>query len=161
MPTTDDIGNRGEAIFELRITDPYGPDGGPLFRPYHLGEKFPTLDYLIELVGLPAGEVGYFFAQVKSTTQSPTMRLPVKVSQRDVDRMLTYPGPTYVVGIDGRPTHERAYVVSANKPGMGRIRSLPLSFPLNAANINALWKEVRDYWSNRNMIMANSIFDAI
>ena len=67
MPTKDDIGNRGEAIFELRMTDPHGPGGDPLFRPYHLGEKFPTLDYLVELVGLPAGRVGYFFAQVKST----------------------------------------------------------------------------------------------
>jgi hypothetical protein len=84
MPAKDDIGSRGEAIFELRITDPHGPGGDPLFRPYHLGEKFPTLDYLVELVGLPAGGVGYFFAQVRSTrkgfTKRPPARLAVKVS---------------------------------------------------------------------------------
>jgi hypothetical protein len=163
MPTKDDIGIRGEAIFELRITDPHGPGGDPLFRPYHLGEKFPTLDYLVELVGLPAGRVGYFFAQVKSTrkgfTRRPPSRLPVKVSRGDIDRMLTYPGPTYIIGIDERPGHERAYIASVNRPRMGPIQGLPPTFALDAANMNALWKEVEAYWSDRNMVMDQSIFD--
>ncbi len=163
MPTNDDIGNRGEAIFELRITDPHGPGGDPLFRPYHLGEKFPTLDYLVELVGLPAGKVGDFFAQVKLTrkgfTKRPPVRLPVRVSQGDIERMLTYPGPTYVIGIDERPGHERAYIASVNRPGMKGIQGLPPTFPLDAANMNALWKEVEVYWSNINMLMHKSLFD--
>lgn len=163
MPANEDIGNRGEAIFELRITDPHGPGGDPLFRPYHLGEKFPTLDYLVELVGLPDGRVGYFFAQVKSTrkgfTKRPPVRLPVQVSPGDVKRMLTYPGPTYVIGIDERPGHERAYIASANRPGMGPIQGLPPTFPLDAANLNALWNEVDAYWSGKNMMMSRSVFE--
>src|SRR4051794_27024176 len=106
MPTKDDIGNRGEAIFKVRITDPHGPRKEPLFRPYPLGEKFPTLDFLVELVGVRAGRVAYFFAQVKATTRGltrrPPVRLNVRVSQEDIDRMLIYPGPTYVVGIDSQ-----------------------------------------------------------
>ena len=70
--SSDDIGNRGEAVFRVRITDPYGPRKSPLFRAYHLGEKFPTLDFLIELVGLPTGRVAYFFVQVKATTRGLT-----------------------------------------------------------------------------------------
>lgn len=163
MPAKDDIGNRGEAIFELRITDPLGPSGDPLFRPYHLGEKFPALDYLVELVGLPTGRVGYFFAQVKSTrkgfTRRTPVRLPVKITQRDIDRMLTYPGPTYIIGIDERPGYERAYIVSVNRPGMRRIQGLEPAFPLDAANMNALWKEVEGYWSDRDMVMARSLFE--
>ncbi len=87
------------------------------------------------------------------------MRLPVQVSQGDIDRMLTYPGPTYVIGIDERPGHERAYIVSVNRPGMGPIQGLPPTFPLDAANMNALWTEVEGYWSNRNMMMNQSVFD--
>jgi len=49
MPTKDDIGNRGESIFRVLITDPYGPGRNSLFRPYHLGEKLPTLDFFNEL----------------------------------------------------------------------------------------------------------------
>src|SRR3954452_16798547 len=104
MPTRDDIGNRGEAVFRVRVTEPYGPGGNPLFRPYHLGEKFPTLDFLVELVGLPAGRVGYFFAQVKATRQGlskrPPVCLKVRVPQGDINRMLVYPGPTCLIGID-------------------------------------------------------------
>src|SRR5262249_26065773 len=78
------------------------------------------------------------------------------VVQGDIDRMLTYPGPTYVIGIDERPGHERAYIVSVNRPGMGRIQGLPPTFPLDAANMNALWEEVAGSWSGRNMVMHKS-----
>src|SRR5262249_19180504 len=100
MPATDDIGLRGESIFVVRITEPCGPNRSPLFRPHFLGEKFPTLDHLIELVGL-TGRTAYFFAQVKTTTRGCTStspaRLKISVSQEDINRMLIYPAPTYVV----------------------------------------------------------------
>jgi hypothetical protein len=156
----DDIGNRGEAIFRVRITDPYGPGKSPLFRPYHFGEKFPTLDFLIELVGLPAARVAYFFVQVKATTQGLTRKAPVRlrvgVSQDDIDRMLVYPGPTYVVGVDCQT--ERAYIASVNSPSMGRIKGLPATYPLDAVNMQALWREVEGYWKKRNMILNRSRF---
>ncbi len=77
--SSDDIGNRGEAIFRVRITDPYGPDKTPLFRAYHLVEKFPTLDFLVELIGLPAGRVAYFFVQVKATTRGLARGAPARL----------------------------------------------------------------------------------
>jgi hypothetical protein len=160
MPTKDDIGNRGESIFEVRITDPYGPSKEPLFRPYHLGEKFPTLDYLVELVGLPAARVAYFFAQVKATTQGitkkPPLRLRISVSQSDIDRMLIYPGPTYVFGIDSEK--EQAYVASVNGTAMRPIQGLPVTYPLNAANMRILWAEVEGYWKAKSMILDHSEF---
>jgi hypothetical protein len=162
MPTKDDTGNRGESSLRVRITDPIGPDGDPLFRPYHLGEKLPTLDFLVELVGLPAGRVGYFFAQVKTTRQGLTTRHPVRlrvgVSQDDIDRMLIYPGPTYVIGIDERLGHERAYIASVSGTAMGPIQGLPPTYPLDAANMRMLWKEVERFWRSRKMVMGDSAF---
>lgn len=162
MPTTDDIGNRGESIFRVRITKPYGPGGDPLFRPFPLGEKFPTLDFLVELVGLPAGRVAYFFVQVKATrqgvTRPPSPRLRVKVSQRDIDRMLAYPGPTYLIGIDERADQERAYLASVNGMAMDRIQGLPLTHPLDEPNMRRLWREVEEYWRDRPMILNSSAF---
>jgi hypothetical protein len=52
MPSSDEIGDRGESIFEVRVTRPCGPGGEPLFRPHFLGEKKATLDFLVELLGL-------------------------------------------------------------------------------------------------------------
>jgi hypothetical protein len=156
----DDIGTRGEAIFRVRITDPYGPDRTPLFRPCHLGEKFPTLDFLVELVGLPEGREAYFFVQVKATTRGLTRgqpaRLRVSVLQHDIDRMLVYPGPTYVLGVDCRT--ERAYIASVNGQAMGRIMGLPVKYPLDATNMRMLWREVDGYWKRRNMILKRSRF---
>lgn len=144
----------------MRITDPHGLNQEPLFRPYHLGEKFPTLDFLVELVGLPAGTVAYFFAQVKATnqglTKNPPVRLRIGVSQDDIDRMLIYPGPTYVVGVDSQT--ERAYIASVNGTAMKRIQGLPAAHPLDAANMRTLWQEVEGYWMGKDMILNNSHF---
>jgi hypothetical protein len=160
MPKKDDIGSRGEAIFKVRITDPYGFHREPLFRPFHLGEKFPTLDFLVELIGLPAGRVAYFFAQVKATTlgltKKPPVRLRISVFQEDIDRMLIYPGPTYVVGIDSQT--ERAYIASVHGTAMRRIQGLPATYPLDAANMQALWQEVEQYWRGRDMLLNRSKF---
>lgn len=162
MPTKDDIGNRGEAIFKVRITDPYGPGGNPLFRPYPLGDKFPTLDFLVELVGLPMGREAYFFAQVKTTRQGFTkkqpIRLRIKVSQNDINRMLIYPGPTYAIAIDERKGHEMAYIASVNGTAMRRLQGMPPTYPLNSPNMQALWNEVAAYWMSRQMILNTSAF---
>src|SRR5580704_2442956 len=84
--------------------------GKPFFRPHFLGEKFATLDYLVELITTTSG-VQFFFAQVKSTRGGYTMRggrrLKVSVSERDYRRMVAYPAPTYLFGID--EPDERGY----------------------------------------------------
>ncbi len=162
MPTTDDIGSRGEAIFRVRITDPHGPGGNPLFRPYPLGDKFPTLDFLVELVGLPAGRIGYFLAQVKATrqgfTRRPPVRLRVKIEQGDINRMLEYPGPTYAIAIDERKGFETAYIASINGAAMGKLQGMPPTYPLDATNMQALWHEVATYWANKQMALDHSAF---
>lgn len=42
---------------------------------------------------------------------------------------------------------------------MGPIQGLPPTFPLDAANLNALWNEVDGYWSAKNMMMRKSVFE--
>src|SRR5947209_12590410 len=86
------------------------------FRPRFLGDKFPTFDYLVELVG---SEAYFFFVQVKSTRQgyrkgSGTRRLRVNVDRVDVHRMVVSPVPGYVVGID--EPQEVGYLLSMNEP---------------------------------------------
>jgi hypothetical protein len=160
MPSTDDIGTRGEAIFIVRITDPSGPGREPYFRPHFLGEKFPTLDYLVELVGL-TGRMAFFFVQVKTTrqglTRKPPARLKIKVEQADVDRMVVYPAPTYVVGIDER--NEQAYIASVNRAGHQGMSSLLTIHPMNASNLQLLWKEVERYWRRKDMVLKTSSFE--
>jgi hypothetical protein len=78
--TKDDIGERGQAMFFVVMTELCGRNE-PYFRPRFLGDKFPTFDFLVELVDHP----GYFFfVQVKTTTKGFTIdppKLQVQVSQ--------------------------------------------------------------------------------
>jgi hypothetical protein len=61
----DDIGDRGQWLCCLILTQICPGRSEPYFRPTFLGDKHPTFDFLVELVGAE----GYFFVQVKSTRQ--------------------------------------------------------------------------------------------
>ena len=61
----DDIGERGQWLFCLLMTQICPGRNEPYFRPRFLGDKYPTFDYLVELV---ASEAYFFFVQVKSTS---------------------------------------------------------------------------------------------
>lgn len=67
---SDLIGNRGQAICELLLTE-LDNRGYPLFKPQFLGDKWRTVDLLVELEGRHAA-VPFFFVQVKATTQGYT-----------------------------------------------------------------------------------------
>src|SRR5256885_4627555 len=102
MPITiqlhDLIGFRGEKIVELCLTD-YAEFPRPLFRPGFLGDKWPAIDFYVELTGV-AGKRLYFLVQVKATTATITRKtsaLAISCAKRDVSRLLQIPGPTYIL----------------------------------------------------------------
>jgi len=110
----EDIGERGQWLFCCLVTELCGRDD-PLFRPRFLGDKFPTFDYLVEVVDHPAN---FFFVQVKATTLGYTqdpIRLKIQVPQDDVNRMVACPAPAYVVGIDANATG-LGFLLSVNEP---------------------------------------------
>src|SRR4051812_18901090 len=113
MAVSDDIGARGEALFFIMITRFCGRRR-PFFRPHFLGEKFVTLDYMVELIDAGSA-TPFFFIQVKTTTQAyvrdrmGNQRLKIHVSRADMQRLVAYPAPTYVVGID--EIEEIGYIV--------------------------------------------------
>lgn len=158
MRSKDDIGDRGESIFKVRITQPCGTPPEPLFRAVFLGEKKATLDFMVELIGLHKRSA-YCFIQVKTTIKEvkPNAKtLKVGIKQVDIARMVRYPGPTYIVGVD--ETAETAYIISANTIVPKDLPSIPTTYPLDPANLAKLWKEVDKYWKNRKMESKNSVF---
>lgn len=151
----DDIGERGQWLFSLLITDLCGRDD-PYFRPRFLGDKFPTFDYIVELVDHPAY---FFFAQVKGTTRGYTKnptRLQIQVSQTDIDRMVECPAPTYVVGIDVS-TIGLGFLLSVNE-ARDHVASLTTQFKIDCTVLQGLHDEVYAYWSSRDMKLTASRF---
>jgi hypothetical protein len=139
------LGQRGEALFYVLITKSHGREK-PLFRPQFLGDKWPTIDFIVELEN--AGSITpYFFVQVKTTRGGYTKkdnRLKIPIYREDMRKLALYPAPTYIVGID--EIKERGYILSANGEWLQGLSSFPTAFPLDKINQDLLWKEVKDYW---------------
>ncbi len=150
----EDVGERGQWLFNLLMTEFHDrPD--PYFRPRFLGDKYPTFDSIVEVVDHPSY---FFFVQVKSTARGYTSRerrLLVRVSQNDVDRMVAVPAPTYMVGIDTELCV--GYLLSVNEP-RGAISSLATRHKIDDDVRGGLRDEVIEFWSSRNMVLADSRF---
>ena len=154
----DDIGDRGQWLFCLLMTQICPGRNEPYFRPRFLGDKYPTFDYLVELVG---SEAYFFFVQVKATRQGyrqggRTRRLRVNVDREDVHRMVASPIPAYVVGID--EPQEVGYLLSMNESRQAGLGGLPARHLLDCGNLQRLWQEVQNFWASRNMVLTGSHF---
>lgn len=156
MLATNELGHRGEALFTALITK-FWERPQPLFRPQFLGDKWPTVDFYVELVG--AGNLTpYFFAQIKTTRRGYTTggRLKVGISSRDLKRMNSYPAPTYLIGID--EVDEIGYIVSADGEWLLDSSSLATEYPINETNQDLLWHEVLQFWVKAKMPLGPSVF---
>jgi len=77
-------GSRGEAILELSLTE-YKDFVSPLFRPGFLGDKWPTIDFYVELRNIK-GRTPYFFAQAKSSSGALLSKSKsLRISSRRID----------------------------------------------------------------------------
>lgn len=141
----NELGQRGENLFAIIITRFYGRNK-PIFRPQFLGDKWPTSDFIVELLDTSTTFTPYFFVQVRTTRQgySKRKRLKVYVSAADMRRLAALPAPTYVVGIDD--IMEEGYIISANGEHLKVLNGLSTQYPLNKNTQDKLWQEITHYW---------------
>jgi hypothetical protein len=154
----DVIGDRGQWLCCLLLTQICSGREEPYFRPTFLGDKHPTFDYLVELVD---SDAYFFFVQVKSTRQGyrkgeSQKRLRVNVDRDDVRRMVNSPVPAYVMGID--EPQQVGYLLSMNEPRQAGLGGLPTRHLLDCGNLLRLWQEVRNFWASRDMVLSGSCF---
>ena len=159
MGITDYIGGRSEAIASMHLSATCRLESDlPYFWPHYLGEKCQTFDFLVELVDA-GDETPFFFVQVKGTRKDYTKRegrLDVEVSAREVLRMVSFPAPTYLVGVHEKET--RAFVISVHGLMREAIPSITTGHELNPYTLRRLWDEVRAFWHGRDMSRRGSHF---
>lgn len=154
----DVTGFRGEKIVELCLTE-YSAFAQPLFRPGFLGDKWPAIDFYVELTSVP-GRRPYFFAQCR-TTSLPITRgatsLSVSCTRSNLQRLLEIPGPTYLLGIHepSRRVFARSVHLGASLTNPSRI---PISHELTPARLRELYNEVRGYWQSTGHKPTHSVF---
>jgi hypothetical protein len=149
--TPDQAGNLGEWIAAVALSRPaVGKNGRPLFRPVFLGEKYPTADLLIDVLGKNGRSLGFFFVQVRSSaaTLSNDGRLKINVDHETYKRLAQLPIPSYIVGVD--IVHESTYVVAGSKRRKTGISSMTRAFNLRDDAVKLrLYKEVSGFWNRR------------
>jgi hypothetical protein len=153
----DTLGLRGEALFQAIILRPH-PTRGFLFRPQFLGDKWPIADFIVELEGTP-GTRPFFLAQVRTTQEGYTVRerrLRVACSTKAIQGLVSYPVPTYLVGID--EAQEVGYIISVNGEELSSLASMSTAYPLDIANMVRLWDEVNNYWLGGAQPKLTSLF---
>lgn len=149
MVIGDDIGDWEQWLCCLLMTQICPGQTRPYFRVVLLGDKHPTFDLLVELLGK---EPYCFLVQVKSTRQGYRQgkkgrRLRVNVDWEDVQRMVASPIPAYVVGID--ELQEIGYILSMNEARPSGLGGLPAKHLVDCGNLQFLWQEVHDFWASR------------
>jgi hypothetical protein len=154
----DVTGFRGEKIVELCLTD-YSTFAHPLFRPGFLGDKWPAIDFYVELNGV-RGSRPYFLAQAKTTSANLSPRaasVRISSSRSDVGRLLEVPGPTYILGVHEPSRRVFAKSVHAGVADKG-VSTIPVSHELTPANLQRLFDEVRQYWHATKHKPTSSVF---
>lgn len=144
MPVVDQnaLGGRGEHHVYLRLTSMKNRRE-PLFRPAFLGEKYPTLDYLVILTGRGAVRP-FFFVQVKTTRLAGKKSDKFTVRGRDIDALLEFPAPTYLALVDER--RGSVYFKAVHHRKTRRSYKPSRRFVLTEPNLTRLYAEVRAFW---------------
>ena len=157
MASRDLIGDRGQLAFALRISET-DEEGVSRFRPAFLGDKWPHVDFIVELSGAGDGFVPFFFVQVRTTRAGYTRngRLKVGVKDKDIIGLVAHPAPTYVVGVD--EITEACYIVCANGK-LESLSSLSTEYPINAVTRRVLWAEVLSSWKATTLPKIATSFD--
>jgi hypothetical protein len=148
-------GDRGESIFGLAITD-YSHFPRPLFRPAFLTERWPAVDYLVELTGVK-GMTPIFFVQVKSTIAAiGAGRIQVTLPPKKRQSLARIPGPTYVVGV--QEPMKRAFIRALTEQGKPGVYAIPITHELKPANLQVLYDEVKAFWQQQSFKPEHSAF---
>jgi hypothetical protein len=152
-------GFRGEKIVELCLTE-YSAFATPLFRPGFLGDKWPAVDFYVELNGV-RGRRPYFLIQTKSTSRplpATAKSLRISSTKQDISRLLQIPGPTYLLGVHEPTRRVFAKSVHAGVAVKG-ISRIELAHELTPANLKRLYDEVREYWRSTSHKPSTSVFE--
>jgi hypothetical protein len=150
--STNAVGDFGENLAQAHFSRPVrGAYRRPLFRAAHLGEKYPVVDFIVDILDGNEDSLGFFFVQVKATNsakrKAKTLALHIELPK--YNRLAQIPAPTFLVGVD--IDAETVYLVSAARPEKKASSSICKKFDLKDDDVRvALYKEVKEYWKKHS-----------
>lgn len=121
------------------------------FAVHRLGEKAPTLDFMVNLIDLRGKEYGpFFFLQVRTTGRiaRPRQGIHANFSARDVDLVQARSVPVYLAAVLSREDNtEEIYVIGIDAAHTGGVRVVPRLFALSDEMVRmTMYREVHAYF---------------
>lgn len=146
----NEIGEIGEKIFNLVISRDL------IFRASPLGEKWPTSDFYIELIG--PKEHFYFIVQVKSTDKgiNGASKLKIDIPKDKLHKLNEYYCPTYIAGVDVKT--EKVYIFQINTKRHKGVSGIPTTLELDSKKRVKLFDDVKNFWIGSNVKSYKSKF---
>jgi hypothetical protein len=154
--STNAVGDFGELLAATHLSRPVrGYYRRPLFRPSHLGQKYPVVDFIVDALDPEENSLGFFFVQVKAASQarpnSRTLRLELELLK--YNKLASIPVPTFLIGVDTQT--ERAFLIAASRTLQKAFSSITKRHDLLDESVRVgLYKEVIEYWRrNRSRLV--------
>lgn len=123
-----------------------------------MGDKYPGIDFMVDVLEVGGARRGFFFVQVKGTTRSTDAgkRLPIAIPLARYNHLATFPVPTYLVGVDVRSAS--SYIVAAHRPRDSGVYSITRAYPLASDSTRiALHEEVASFWAANGHTLADEV----
>ncbi|MEX1230463.1 MAG: DUF4365 domain-containing protein [Planctomycetaceae bacterium] len=160
--TSDQIGTLGELIAAAALSRPVGGQfDRVLFRAIPLGDKYPTADFLVDLLEKDGSTIGFFLAQVKSTNalSGKKKSLPIAIQARGFNTLVRLPVPTYVIGVD--IATDESYLIAAICERRRSLSHIKKSYNLSDDSVRIdLYEEVTSFWKAVRRIPHPTRFDS-
>ncbi|MCA9223837.1 MAG: DUF4365 domain-containing protein [Planctomycetales bacterium] len=151
--STEEISRFGELLTETEFLRPVRNGlNRPLFRAHNLGEKYPAVDLLVDLLDDRDRRLGFFYVQVKSTANTfrSRRRLPVTYPRRKYNALVRLPVPSYLVAVDVQD--EQMFIVAANRERKRDVTSIVKRYELASDEVKViLYEDVLGYWNSQNL----------
>ncbi len=161
--TSDQVGRLAELVAATDLSRPVRhPYRRPLFRATFLGDKYPAVDFLVDVLGAADVSLGFFFVQVKGTVEGGAAgaRLAVDVALDRFNALVRIPAPTYLVGVD--VIAEVAYLVAAYRPRNARVSSMTRAYSLRDDSVKIeVFREVLAFWKANRPILQQTRFQDV
>lgn len=133
----------------------------PLFRATFLGEKYPTVDLIVDALDHHDQSLAFFFVQVKGTSTAVpgASRLPIDIDAVKYNRLVRLPAPSFVIGVD--VPAETSYIAAAHAVRPAGVSSIAKTYCLGEDRIKIkLYKEVLGFWKvNRPFLQRTEFKD--
>ena len=148
MADNNAVGERGEAIFLLALTEFVGVGDTPYFRACQQGQKWPATDFYCEL----QDRVGHSFLVQAKTTRQPIVsgsHVPIdKLTKADMAKLFSSPMPFYLAAV-----HEPSKLAYIGVPNTCRsIERVPTTFLLSdKVTLDTLKAEVEKHWNRKQL----------